>query len=86
MSIDEQIAQFNKERNAAFLTLDEQKIRAHQRKWNCKEMPDDMRLFWGSVHKAITGTQSLPLEFRMASKKYLNEHNLKSLDDGELGP
>lgn len=78
------IQQFNKERNEAFLSLDEQKIRDFQRKWNHAEMPKDMDVFWGAIHKAITGVKTLPLDFRKASKKYLSDRNLYSLDDGEL--
>jgi hypothetical protein len=79
-----EIAEFNRERNEAFLSLDEQKIRIHQRKWNGKEMSNDMRIFWASVHKAITGVQSLPTEFRKQSKAWLDARSLKSLDYGEL--
>ncbi len=78
------IEEFTKERDAAFMSLDEQTIRAYQRKWNQREMPSDMNVFWGSVHKAITGATTLPIEFRRKSKKWLDERHLRSLDDGEL--
>ncbi len=82
---DEQIAQFTKERNEAFLSLDEKTIREMQRKWNGTEMPDNMEVFWGAVHKAITGVQKgLPLEFRKKSKAWLTERGYESMDDGEL--
>lgn len=76
--------EFNNDKREALLSLDEQKIRAFCRKWQGKEMPNDMKLFWGGVHKAITGTQSLPLEFRQQSKDYLDAYGLHSFDDGEL--
>lgn len=82
--LEAQIAQFNQERNGALLSMDEQKIRAMVKKWNGTDMPDHPLTFWGGVHKAITGVQSLPLEFRRKSKAWLDEHGFKSFDDGEL--
>lgn len=79
-----EIILFNMERDAALLSLDEHKIRAIVKKFNNKEMPANMEVFWGSVHKAITGALSLPKEFRQKSKDYLTKHNLKSFDDGDL--
>lgn len=82
--ITAEIAAFNKKRNAAFLSLDEIKIREMVKKWNGIEMPQG-EVFWGAVHKAITGVGSgLPIEFRKQSKAWLDEHGLKSLDDGDL--
>jgi hypothetical protein len=70
--LEVQLKQFTRERNEAFLSLDEQKIRAFQRKWNGKEMPTDSKVFWGGVHKAITGvSRGLPIEFRRKSKAWL---------------
>jgi len=81
----DEIQQFIKERNEAFMSLDEQRIRDYMRKWNKSEMPTNMEVFWGAVHKAITGTgATMPIEFRRKSKAYLDERGLKSLDDGEL--
>src|ERR1700761_6542637 len=37
-----------------------------------------------SLHKARTGARSLPMVFRLESKKWLNERGYTSLDDGEL--
>lgn len=79
-----ELERFKKERNEVFLSLDENRIRTHCKKWSNFEFPADPRIFWGSVHKAITGCADLPLEFRKASKAYLDSHNLKSLDDGDL--
>lgn len=78
------IERFNKERNEAFLSLDEEKIRTHQRKWNDRELPEDKKVFWAAVHKAITGVRELPLEFRKQSKAYLDARGLRSFDDGDL--
>jgi hypothetical protein len=82
--IKAEISQFNKERNEALLSMEEQKIRDMVRKWNRTEMPSDMNIFWATVHKAITGAMSLPIEFRRKSKQWLDERGLKSHDDGEL--
>jgi hypothetical protein len=79
-----EIAAFNKERDEALLSMDEQKIRAMVRKFNGIEMSQHNLVFWGAVHKAITGERSLPLEFRRKSKVWLDKNGLKSFDDGEL--
>lgn len=78
------IKEFNKERNEALLSFDEVKIRAMVLKFNGHDMPTDPKLFWASVHKAITGCLQLPLAFRQAAKNWLSERGLKSLDDGDL--
>lgn len=80
---DKKLEMFKLERNEALLSLDEGKIRAFHLNWNGKTIPQG-KVFWGSIHKAITGCLDLPLEFRKQSKKWLNENNLKSLDDGDL--
>lgn len=81
--IKQEIAAFASERNQALLSMDEDKIRAMVKKWNGTEMPQG-EVFWGAVHKAITGAGSLPIEFRRKSKAWLDERGLKSLDDGDL--
>lgn len=78
------IEQFNKERNEALLTMDEAKIRAYHKKWNPYDRLPNGLTFWRAVHKTITGIQSLPFEFRMKSKVWLDEHGLRSFDDGDL--
>jgi hypothetical protein len=84
MSAAIDIEEWRKDRREALLSLDEQKVRAYFRKYNDHEMPSDMELFWGAIHKAITGSTDLPIEFRRASKRYLDERGLKSFDDGDL--
>jgi len=37
-----------------------------------------------SLHKARTAAKSLPLVFRIESKKWLSERGYTSMDDGEL--
>lgn len=78
-----EIEQFKSDRNKAFLSLDELTIRAYMAKYEI-QISQDKNVFWGSVHKAITGCSALPFEFRKASKAYLDAHGLRSLDDGDL--
>lgn len=78
------IKQFVKERDEALLSMDENKIRAHFLKWNKKELPKDLEVFWMTIHKARTGATSLPMAERQKSKQWLSEKGLHSLDDGDI--
>lgn len=81
------LEQFYDDKREALSSLDREKIIAYAEKYNMQfflALKDDEELFWGSVHKAITGVGSLPIEFRRESKKYLDSRGLRSLDDGEL--
>lgn len=78
------LAQFCEDRNKALLSLDEQTIRDHHQKYGGSPLPTNPDVFWGAIHKTITGITSLPLDFRKASKVYLDEHGLQSHDDGDL--
>lgn len=78
------LEEFKQARDEALLSLDETKIREMFRKFNHRELPSNTYTFWGAVHKAITGNAGLPLQFRKQSKAWLDKHNLKSLDDGDL--
>jgi hypothetical protein len=80
----DEIKKFVSERNAALQSLDEPTIRAFFRKWNGRELPDDPNVFWGAIHKAITGATDLPIELRRKSKAWLDAHGLRSFDDGDL--
>lgn len=79
-----ELEQFKKERNEAFLSLDETKIRTFHQKWNPGRTMPGGDVFWGGVHKAITGNLQLPKEFRQKSKDWLTAKGLQSLDDGDL--
>lgn len=46
------MSDFIKERNAALLSLDKEKILAYGKKYNIK-FPEDDKIFWAGVHKAI---------------------------------
>lgn len=78
-----ELEQFKADRNAALLSMDENILKAYFRKYHVK-IPDNPMVFWGAVHKAVTGCCSLPLEHRRASKAWLDERGFKSLDDGDL--
>lgn len=78
------LEEFNRRKREALLSLDEGKIRAFAKEMGMDDFPDNPEVFWGSVHKAITGTPSLPIEFRRQSKKYLDDRGFRSLDDGDL--
>lgn len=84
LKIFKEIQNFNRERNEALLSMDEDKIRAHHRKWAGEELPTNLFFFWTIIHKAITGQGSLPKEFRQRSKDWLDARELRSHDDGEL--
>jgi hypothetical protein len=80
----EQIAAFNRERDEALTSLDEHRIRAFFRKWNGKELPDEPLVFWGAIHKAITGATSILFETRLKSYEWLASRGFQSWDDGDL--
>ena len=77
---------FLRERNAALLSLDKEKILAYARKWGAKLPfdPNDEEMFWCAVHKAITAIPSLPSEARSASKRWLQSRGYSSWDDGDV--
>lgn len=84
--MNKRIEEFTRERNAALLSLDKGKILAYARKWGV-QLPFDPKedeLFWASVHKAITGIASLPLEVRRNSKAWLTARGFSAWDDGDL--
>jgi hypothetical protein len=72
------------ERDAAMLSMDEQTIRAYYRKYNGREAPTDMEVFWRMVHKARTAIRTFPMQERQRSKRWLLAHNSEPLDDGDV--
>lgn len=78
------VLEYNDELNKALLTLDEKTIRDFYRKWNGDDLAPDKSVFWSCIHKCITGRKSLPWEFRKQSKLWLEQRNLRSIDDGDL--
>jgi hypothetical protein len=71
------LEQWKKDRDEAFLSLDESKIRAYAEKYGAT-LPSDERTFWAGVHKAITSLPHLPSDVRLKSEKWLYAHNLSS--------
>lgn len=77
------LEEFKHDQREALLSMEEVKIRAFAKKYG-QTLPSTSLIFWEGVHKAITALTNLPLEVRKESKKWLDEHNFKSWDDGEL--
>src|SRR5262245_14799738 len=75
------IKQFVAERDIALLSLDESRIRAHNRKWHVRT-PDNPAVFWIGIHKARTACRSLPREARLFSQMWLTARGYKSMDFG----
>jgi hypothetical protein len=69
------IDEFKSDWREAFTSLDEATLRAFFRKWGMPA-PDDSAEFWGSVHKTIAVTPSLPLELRQYSTTWLQARGL----------
>lgn len=72
------------ERNAAMLSMDEPTIRAYYLKYNGREAPADMEVFWRMVYKARTAIRTFPMEERQLSKRWLLAHDSEPMDDGEV--
>lgn len=80
----ELLKEFEKDQCEALLSMDKTKIREFIKKYY-GYTPDVIdEVFWGGVHKAITGQTKLPIEFRRKSKAWLNERGFRSYDDGDL--
>lgn len=81
MSMD--IKQFVRERNAALLSLDKDRIVAYLTKYGEKPHPDE-EIFWIGIHKARTACTQLPKAARLESKRWLDERGYSSMDNGDL--
>jgi hypothetical protein len=77
-------SKFLADREAALLSMDEQQIRAYFRQYNGDAGPSDPEVFWRGIHKARTALQSLPMEARQESKRWLLAHGSEPMDDGEV--
>lgn len=80
------IKKFLKERDAALLSGDLDKVMAFYKKWNGLVAPavparDIVEI---GMHKAITGATSLPMTARQKSRQWLLEKGYKALDDGDV--
>ena len=72
--------EYIKDRNAALLSLDKEKITAYMLKY---EVPisQDERVFWASVHKARTAITNFPAHEIQKSKDWLAERGLNHMGD-----
>lgn len=68
---------YAKERNRAFLSLDEKKIRAFCKKWGLA-IPQNERAFWAGVHKVIYHTTAATAEQKANSAAWLREHGFST--------
>lgn len=84
--IQKRLVEFTEERNKILPTLDLIKIREFFRKWHPESnlMNASDFIVLAATHKAITSIAAFPIELRRKSKQWLDKHNLRSLDDGEL--
>ena len=80
---EQDFSNFVAERDAAYLSMDESRIRAYMTKHGVPA-PANPETFWISVHMTRTGAKSLPIEARRESKRWLSERGYRSMDDGEL--
>jgi hypothetical protein len=82
--IEAEIKAFVKERDEMLMAADIDRLIAFHEKHNpgrtfsCREVAEV------SLHKARTAAKSLPIEYRIESKRWLSERGYTSLDDGEL--
>lgn len=75
--------EFLKDRREALLSLDKVKIDAYMMKYGERSHPDE-EVYWRGIHKAITASTDLPIEFRRKSKEWLIQRGSDSLDDGDI--
>jgi len=71
-------------RNEVLLTRDVNKVMDFLKEWNPDAVPKSSDVVEVGMHKSITAVASLPIEDRLASKKWLADRGYYSLDDGDL--
>lgn len=69
----QQRTDYCKERDKAFLSLDEKKIREFCKKWGINVPKDDI-VFWAGVHKAICNLNAANRKQKAYSAMWLIEH------------
>ncbi len=83
--LEARIKEFAKERDEMLLANDVDKMMEFHKKYNPHTPPPSSReVVEISLHKARTGTKSLPIEERRKSKYWLTARGYNSLDDGDL--
>jgi hypothetical protein len=80
---DQQLLAYLAERDAMLLRGDPDELMVFMRKHNLHQ-PSCREAAELTLHKTITGVMSLPLEYRLKSKAWLDARGYHSLDDGEL--
>lgn len=78
-----QIKAYRRALDRVLLTGDIKKLRAFMKANGAPEPSTDEALEV-TMHKVTTAAQSLPIEFRQASKAWLVARGYHSLDDGDL--
>lgn len=86
MSSDFDMAAFVRERNEMLLEAPAnlQLMRDFYYKHNGRHMTGDDEMLLVAIHKARTAARGLPRGERLRSKDWLEERNMRSLDDGDL--
>ena len=80
-----EIKVFVKERDEILLSGDVAKVSAFRKKHSpTLSPPISPEVEEISMHMAITGCKSLPLDYRKKSKQWLVDRGYSSLDDGDL--
>ena len=68
---------FVKERDAALLSLDKEKILAYFKKYKIK-VPENETVFWAGIHKAILYMNAATEEQKWKSANWLIDHGFKT--------
>ncbi len=79
-----EINDFITRRNEVLRTRDVDKVMDFLKEWNPDAVPKSSDVVEVGMHKSITAVASLPIEDRLASKKWLADRGYYSLDDGDL--
>lgn len=76
----------NLDRDVALLSMNRDKILDYANKYgvDIKNLPNTEEGFWAAVHIAVSSVESLPMEKRTLSKRWLLDRNMEVLDDGKV--
>ena len=72
-----------RDRNRAFMTMDEQKIKAHCVKYGV-EWPQDPKEFWAGVHRMCLLIETVSQEQKRHSENWLETHGFPIVFHSEL--
>ncbi len=82
--IEAEIKAFVKERDEMLIAGDIDRCIAFQKKHSPQVRIPARDIVEISLHKARTGAKSLPMSYRIESKKWLSDRGYQSMDDGDL--